>query len=136
MKQNEKTTRILSVILLILSAALMLGVKLVFHACGAKEDGSWMTCHWAENAVCASGAVMTVISVIALCLKGRARAGAAFSLVPAAVVTALLPQVLIRMCMMNDMRCHAMMRPAVILLCAVIGVLAAVTGVMANREEG
>lgn len=130
-----KKSRIFDVILLVLTLCLTLGVKFVFHACGPKEDGSYMACHWAENAVCALGAVQVCIAVLLFVLKGRAKSGAAAALVPAAAVTALVPQFVIRLCMMTEMHCHAVMRPAVILVSAAIAVCAVIAAVLHHKEE-
>ena len=76
-------------ILLPLAALLfLLGLLFVFSPCGAKEDGGWMSCHWAAQA-----------------LKGVAAL--------ALVLALLIPGRLIGLCMMASMRCRSLMAPAV-----------------------
>lgn len=128
--------KILNAAAILLSIFLAAGVKLVFHACGPKEDGSWMHCHTAENTVsiCAVGMTLLLFSVLLL----RNRKGAfVLSLLSAAVavVTALLPNTIIHMCMMTNMRCHAVMKPTVIILSVMIALISVITGIMRLREK-
>ncbi|MBR2086465.1 MAG: DUF4418 family protein [Oscillospiraceae bacterium] len=129
-----KKINITDVCLLVFSAALCLGVKLVFHACGMKEDGSWMNCHWAEQAVFAISIGLTVTAGLRLLLSRQAKAGAALAMSVVSVMTALLPGVFVRLCMMDTMRCHAVMRPAVIILCALIAVTGIADAVTGRKE--
>ena len=129
-----KKINITDICLLILSAALCLGVKLLFHACGMKEDGSWMNCHWAEQAVFAVSIGLTVTAGLRLLLNRQAKAGAALAMSVIAVMTALLSGVFVRLCMMDTMRCHAVMRPAVIILCALIAVTGIADAVTGRKE--
>ena len=126
---------ITDILLLVMSAVLCLGVKIVFHACGMKEDGSWMNCHWAEQAVFAVSIGLTVTACLRLFFDRKAKAGAALAMSVISVMTALIPGVFVRLCMMDSMRCHAVMRPAV----TILSVLIAVTGVadlLLSRKEG
>ena len=138
MKNNRKLL-ILDAAVLLLSAALCIGTKLLFHACGAKEDGGWMNCHWAECAVFAAGIALTVSGLLLCTVKGRRqRAGIALGIVPAALTAAFLPQNVIPLCMMNTMRCHSVMRPAVMVLGCLIAVCALTDNILslkAAKEE-
>ena len=129
-----KKITVTDIILLVLCMGLCIGSKLLFHACGAKEDGSFMTCHWAEQAVFASSLGMTLAAAIRLSFGRRFRAGVSLGITIAAVMTALVPGVFIRLCMMQEMRCHAVMRPAVILLCIAIAVTGVVDMLLARKE--
>lgn len=129
-------TRINGIILTALSLLLTVGSKLIFPACGPKEDGSWMTCHWSEQAVFGMGAALTVISVIVL-IAGNSRTalGASLAAIPLAVLTALTPGVLIGLCMMENMRCHTTLRPAVAVISVLIAAAAAVNAFIIIRKE-
>lgn len=51
-------------ILLMLSAlAFLLGLLFVFFPCGAKEDGGWMSCHWAGQALKGVAALELVLAL-------------------------------------------------------------------------
>lgn len=128
--------RIAGIILTILSLLLTVGVMLIFPACGAKDDGTFMLCHWAGQAVFGMGIVLTVISVIVLIFgDGRAAAGASLSTFALAVLTALTPELLIPLCKMPTMQCHTAMRPAVIVISALIAVTAAVNSVIILKRK-
>ena len=59
-KVKERTA---GIVMTVLSLLLTIGSKTIFSACGPKEDGSWMTCHWAEQAVFGMGIVLTLIKL-------------------------------------------------------------------------
>ena len=121
-----KKVSVSDVILLVLSLILVVGSHVAFHACAAKPDGSWMVCHWAEHVVTALGAVFAVLSVARFFFAGKTKAGISLSFVPLAVVTALVPGVIVNLCMMKDMHCHTVMRPAVVVLSILIAIVSAV----------
>ena len=124
------------VILLALSAALLLGVLTVFAPCGAKEDGGWMTCHWAGNAVAGAAAVLTALAVMRIFAKdGKVRLGLSAAMIPTALLAALLPGRLIPLCMMPSMRCRAVMSPAVMVLSVLI-IAAAVIDAASGWKKG
>ena len=126
----------LDVILLALSAVLLLGVLTVFAPCGAKEDGGWMTCHWAGNAVAGAAAVLTALAAMRLLMKDRkTRLGLSAAMIPTALLAALLPGRLISLCMMPSMRCRAVMSPAVMVLSVLI-IAAAVIDAASGRKKG
>jgi hypothetical protein len=128
--------RISGVIMTALSLLLTIGVILIFPACGPKEDGSWMMCHWAGQAIFGMGIALTVISAIALIFGGgKAAAGASLSAAVLAVLTAITPEILIPLCKMPTMQCHTMMRPAVIVVSALIAVTAAVNAVIILKRK-
>ena len=126
----------LDVILLALSAALLLGVLTVFAPCGAKEDGGWMTCHWAGRAVAGAAAVLTALAAMRLLMKDRkTRLGLSAAMIPTALLATLLPGRLIPLCMMPSMRCRAVMSPAVTVLSVLI-IAAAVIDAASGRKKG
>ena len=123
-------------ILLVLGASLLAGVLTVFAPCGAKEDGGWMTCHWAGNAVAGVAAVLTALAVMRLFVKNtKMRLGLSASMIPVALLSALLPGRLISLCMMPSMRCRAVMSPAVTVLSVLI-IAAAGIDIAMQRKKG
>lgn len=134
---KAKLQTILNAVVLVLSLALTVGVKTVFSACGPKEDGSFMNCHNAEMAVFAIGIALSITALMALLLKGaKLKAGLTLGMVPVAVICAVLPNNFIKLCMMTDMHCHSVMRPAVIITSALIAVIAAVSAVIGLKNDG
>ncbi|MBR1591567.1 MAG: DUF4418 family protein [Ruminococcus sp.] len=123
---KNKSAFITDLLLFLASAFFCTGTKFVFHACGKKEDGSYMSCHWAEQAVFAVSISIVIISLLVLLVKNRKfKAGAAAALIPCALMAAIIPNNMINLCMMNTMRCHSTMRPFVITASAVIIIIAA-----------
>ena len=133
----KKTGVILDVVSLVLSAVLCFGTKFAFHACAPKEDGSWMACHWAEQAVFGIGIVLLILSVImTFCFKdGHTKSGIAVSMAVLSGFTAILPNHLIKICMMADMRCHSVMKPAVLVTGILLCIVSVVGCVMHRKEE-
>lgn len=112
--------RISNYLPIVLSTLLSLGVLTVFRACSAMEDGSWMHCHTAQMRVFGLGLVLIALSVISLFVKNKiANIVLNAASVVVAIVAVITPGVLVSMCMMDTMRCHALMKPFVI----VFGVL-------------
>ncbi|MCR4704831.1 MAG: DUF4418 family protein [Lachnospiraceae bacterium] len=111
--------RMLDVTSMVLCLLLAIGVVTVFKACGVKEDGTWMHCHHAQNDVLVMALIMAGVSVVTAMLPdGRLRTLLHAIALALAVVTALLPGMIVDLCMMRSMRCHSVMRPYVIIMCA------------------
>lgn len=128
--------KILNIILLAVSAALCAGVKLVFHACPKTDAGMWMHCHDAENWVCGLAGGMTLLALLMLLIRNGKLAGVFGALTAVcAAVTAFVPGKIVKMCMMDSMRCHATMKPAVIVCCILIALLAFCCAVMRFTEK-
>ena len=110
-----------------LGLLMALGTTFVFHACERKEDGTWMHCHTAQNGAAAAGLVICLLFFIAACLKNR-KAVIALNVagIAAAVVTFLIPGVFVSMCMMQTMRCYAVMQPFVRIVSILIAAASAV----------
>lgn len=132
---KSKAGMILNMILLLVSILLMIGVKWIFGACGMHDDGAYGSCHWAEQAVFGMGIVLTVQSLVLLISKNKAvqRAGG-IGICAAGIVTALIPNGLIPLCVMPSMRCLSAMRPCV-LVCAVVIAVLGVCILLVNREK-
>ena len=135
MKKN-KGAFVAEIILTVLCVLLCVGDKLIFHACGQTDEGKWMACHWAEQAVFAAGISLSVTAIILLLVKNAdIRRGLALAMIPQAAVTAFIPNTLINLCMKTDMRCHTVTKPAVIILSAAVAVCAAVCAFI-KRDSG
>lgn len=135
MDKHKNMDRILGVILLLLGLALCIGVKTVFHACGQTDEGKWMACHWAGQAEMALGASIAVTALMRLIVRsGGKKQGLALALIPQGIAAALIPNTLIKLCMMENMRCHAVMKPASIVIAVLVAVVAAVTAFMGRDE--
>ena len=133
----KKLMTVFGIILTALSLLLTVGVRTVFSACDHKsEAGMWMSCHWAEQALFAIGIALCCASLMTVIIRNvKTRAGLAMGIIPAAAAAMLIPNVLINLCIKTDMRCHSVMRPAVMLICAAIIVCAGITAFTGLRAK-
>lgn len=130
----KKLAAFSNVTVLLLSAALCIGVKTVFKACSQTAEGKWMACHWAEQAVMGIGIALTVTALMLVIIGSKKmKQGLALAMIPQAVVSALIPNTLIKLCMMETMHCHTVTKPAVIIISALIAVFAGISAV-SNKE--
>ena len=121
---------------LVLSCVIAVGSVSFLGPC-VHEDGSFGSCHWAGQAMLGIGLLLAVLSLAALLVKdGRLRAGLLFAAAAAAVLGLFVPGTLIRLCGMATMRCRAVMRPAMMLLCALTAVSCLAGGIAAYRKAG
>ena len=105
----------------IFSILLSIGVMTVFSACGMKEDGTWMHCHGAQNAVELGGFILFFLFAFAVLLKDRSLKLFLFAAgVIAAAAVFFIPGDIMPLCMMKTMRCHTVFQPFVRLISAVI----------------
>lgn len=116
--------------ILLCGIVLTAGVNLLFTACEPIcKDGTaaYMNCHNAQLAVTGVGAAIALLGgLLAVTEKKLLNITAAFLAGAAGIAAAVLPNTAIKLCMMTDMHCHSVMRPAV----TVVGVLTAVVSVV------
>ena len=123
---NTKKISIIDILMVIAAFVLMIGVQSVFSACEVGEE-SIMACHWAQQAVFAVSIAEVLISLICLGARNRsARLYLSISNAILSVVVIFIPGTLINLCMMDDMRCRSIMRPAVTITAVVMIVICAV----------
>ena len=131
--------KILNYVPAVLTALLAIGVLTVFKACAPMEDGSWMNCHNAQMQVFIVAVVMTVIGIVNIFVKGQ-KINLCLEIVDIvlAVVAAIIPGIITGLCMMDTMRCHALMRPFVVVLSILViiaQVLTIVFGILGSKKE-
>ncbi len=116
-----KKESIWSLICFFLSLFLCVGVMTVFHACGRKDDGTWMHCHTAQIYVAAGAALLCILFLISMLLKKQAVCIATGILGAIGNILILfIPGSLVPMCMMHTMRCYTVMQPFVRIMAAAI----------------
>lgn len=134
--RNKDRIRITDIALVLLSALYLLGMLTVLGPCGPKEDGSYMNCHYAGIAAAAAAAVLLVLAAGHLLLSGwRWKRGLSLAMIPTAAAGAWIPGNVIHLCMMTNMRCHAVMRPAAILFSAAVILTAAADIFLTRRQK-
>lgn len=135
MGTQTKSALTISACLLILAVLLAAGMATFLGPCAAHEDGSWMTCHWAGQAVMSLGVLMGLFGVIRLLLGEKARAAMDWATLAAALVTLRMPGGVIATCSMAAMRCNAVTRPATLVICVLIIALC-VSDLLLARKKG
>ena len=132
---EEKKLSTVSLVTTVLGLMLGIGVMTMFAACGPKEDGTWMHCHDVQIALAACSAVITFALALATFLEGR---GAKIALYVVAIVGCIvaiaLPSIM-PMCMMDTMRCHAVMAPFARIAAAIVGVMSIISLVQAVNAD-
>ena len=124
--QRKIRIGVTDIALLALCAVLLIGTLTFLTPCGQKEDGSWMTCHWAGQTSVALAAVLLTMAVMhAVVPKGGVKLGIDLAVLPAAVLVSQVPGHVIGLCMMETMRCQAVMRPGIAVLAVLIAAAAA-----------
>ena len=134
----KETTKIgpVDVLLTVFSAAYLVGIRTVFRPCGPKEDGSWMSCHWAGQAVTGIAVCLVILSIAHLLTGNRGmKLGLDVGVMVLTVFSALIPGRLIGLCMLPDMRCHQLMTPGVT-VCSVLVLAAAVSDAALIGRKG
>lgn len=118
----------------VLGLLLTIGVFTFLKPC-VHADGVYGTCHWAGQILASLGIVMTVQAVMGtFCGNAKMREGISLSMIPTALLAALVPGVLIPLCMMETMRCNAIMKPATLLIAILIALLSAVDAFVQHRR--
>ena len=133
MSGKNKISMLLSVVSLALSLVLAFGVKYVFHSCPVSmEKGAMiMPCHWAGEAVFATGITLAVMSLLLFLVKNAGeRAAVSAAMIPVTVMAMLFPQVIIRICMMPNMMC----RTTVIGVCVALLAVELVNILISKKE--
>ena len=133
----KKINLFLGIAELLVAAALTLGSLFVFNACPG-EDGKYMACHWAQNAVVLIGSVLVLALLIRVFIPSRdIKTGITLTSFLLSIAAALIPGVFINLCMMDTMRCHSAFKPSVIAVSAVLAVLTGIdsaVGIFKGRK--
>ena len=126
MKLGKLGVGVTDILLLALNASFFIGIQTVFSPCEPRPDGTWMTCHWAGQALMGIAAALLAIAVMHLVIpRAQVKLGLALAMIPISVLALVLPDHLIDLCMMETMHCHTVMEPAVTVLSLLNVLLAA-----------
>ena len=119
---------------------LMIGEKTFLSPCSARPDGTFMTCHWAGESVYVLSILLFFGAMLMLIIrKQEVYAALEGMVILICLLMKHLPGGFIPLCMKKDMRCWAVMRPGVGLLCALVILLAIVVEILvwrAKKEAG
>lgn len=136
MSSEKKRIGACPLLQIVLNAIFFVGIQTIFAPCAPHEEGKWTTCHWAGEALLGIAAVMLVMSLLHLLpLRTGMKEGLVFAMIPVSFLIIVLPGRLIPLCMMETMRCHVVMQPAVTVIAVLNIVLSAVYLWQHRKEE-
>ena len=105
-----------------------------FDDLNSTGSGSFMNCQWAWRAVTGISVLMAIQSLVMIVLRNNGIGeGISISLVLEAILALVLPGCVIPLCMMETMRCHAIMKPGVMVFGIIIAVLSAINVVLLHK---
>jgi hypothetical protein len=114
-------------IIITVAALLLLAVSLIFQ-CSPMEDGSYMNCHKANLTVAVLSCAIATFGILSIIVKEESKKRIMLGFTGAiSVVNAVVPGILISLCMMPEMTCRAVFRPMTI-FCSLIICLSSITG--------
>ena len=123
--RKYKIANIVGLILLLVSAFQVLGLKSFFAGCAKRENGTWMNCRWASQAVIGVSFLLIILAVLLILVRStNTKKGIAIAIIPTSLLNLLLPDILIPLCSSAKMRCHTTMLPAVRVLSLIIAGIA------------
>lgn len=132
-KKNERVG-VWDIVLPALALILFAGLLTFLAPCGPKDDGSWMTCHWAGQALRGMAGAMLALAAARLFMPGGVKLGLDIGMAALAVLALCVPGHLIGLCMMDTMRCRAVMTPGVTVL-SILVIAAAVVDMILRRKK-
>lgn len=135
-KKRKKSKSVLSWVTTFAALFLTIGVMTIFPACGPKEDGTWMNCHFAQLTVFGLALLMTVLSFSTLFTGPQAGRLLYVLNIVCALLAAVLPGNVIHLCMMNEMQCRSVMRPSVILMSVILIALSLICIAAGKQKTG
>jgi hypothetical protein len=94
-----------------------------------------MNCHKANLTVAVLSCAVTALGILSIVVKEDSKKRIMLGFTGAiSVVNAVVPGILISLCMMPEMTCRAVLRPMTI-LCSVIICLSSITGCICSKSE-
>ena len=124
----------ISLLKLAVSIFFLIGFMSFLKPCGPKEDGTWMHCHQAGQALCLIAAGLALLSLAALLMKGKASMLLALLSIILALLAIILPGHVISLCMMPEMRCRAITAPAGFVF-GILMIVFSIAGLFLRRKE-
>ena len=135
---KSRLSYILGIAAALVSIFLMLGIKLIFPACGMHDDGTYSSCHTASQVIWWMALAMAVIWILFTIINNRIISTVISGVsILAGIFCALIPGTIVNLCMMPTMRCQSTMKPFVIACGAVVAVLSIINLVIClkGREK-
>ena len=137
MNKNRQKRALTTVLLPIAGIVVLAALMTVLAPCGPKEDGTFMSCHYAGQALRILAGVSVIVS-LASCMAdpaaGKIHMAADVLVMFLSAAMILIPGNVIHLCMMPEMQCRAVMKPGSMVLAVLLLILAAVDLVLTSRK--
>ena len=134
----RKYSVILTVTLMVVSIFLSFGVTSIFTGCtGLKDDGNYMRCHWAQNAIALVATANACIYLIGIFIKNNStKRGILIAGIINSVVTIILANnTVIKLCMSKEMHCWTHMKPAVTAISVLLIIIGVINYIFTKKLE-
>ncbi len=126
----------LDVLNLIVAVVLSVGIMTVFEGCALQDDGTWMKCHNAQLYIFYVGIAITILSLVYMFIKSKAvKLIINIIVIALAVLQALIPTKIIKMCSLYSMRCYTVMKPFSIIMGVILVLLSIIKIVSELRKK-
>mgnify|MGYP002626068916 CR=1 FL=1 len=100
-------------IAIIFSVIYLFLMNFIFMPCGIKEDGTFMNCHYAYRMILVCIVSILILSIIKFFIKNKyVGIGIIISTIIILIISIIIPNNIIPLCMIKTMRCHSIMVPA------------------------
>ena len=131
-----KKRSFLDILPIALGLMLSAGTATLFHACDMKDDGTWMKCHTAQEAVIAAGLAAALWFLIAELIRYYVIRVLLYILgVLGCIVIFMLPGTVMPMCVLRTMRCCTVMQPYVIIMASATAIASAVNVIREVKSQ-
>ena len=134
MKDTNTKKPVTAVLILLVSILFLIGMMTLLSPCGPREDGSFMSCHQAGQALRILSGLSVIVSAAALFRPAFARI-ADILLVIFGIAAIVIPGNIIHLCMMPEMRCRAVMKPGAMVFAILLIALAAADFVIGSKKN-
>lgn len=129
-KAKKPVTEILA---LLVSILFLIGMMSFLSPCGPMDDGTFMSCHRAGTALRLLSGAAVIVSAAGLFRHAFARI-ADILLVILGIASIVIPGNIIRLCMMPEMKCRAVMKPGAMVFAILLIALAVADFVIGSKK--
>lgn len=126
----------ISSILLTLSAIFLFAAAAFLFQCPKMDNGAYMNCHKANMAVAFISCIIVILGFLLFFMKERIVSILLSGIIAlASVISAIVPGIIISLCMMPEMTCRAVFRPVDMICSLLILVFAVINLFISIKKE-
>lgn len=120
---------------ILLGLLISLGPLYLFRVCEAMGD-EFMICHWTSRAELGVGLLISILGVLILLIpSAQTRSGVNISIAFTGVLAFSIPTVLIGVCEMPKMNCHAVTAPSILVTSILVVLLSIANGIYLVKKS-